>query len=66
MAMVLSALFGAVGWGLALWTDEEVYAGLARIVVGGLLWAVAVLAFVMVLGVSGAVLGVTVHRWRRG
>ena len=64
MAMVLPALFGAFGWGLALWTDEEVYAGLAGMVVGGLLWAAAILAPGMVLGVIGAVLGVTVHRWR--
>ena len=65
MAMVLPALLGAVGLGLALWTDEEVYAGWIGMVVGALLWAGAILALGMVLGVIGALLSVTVHRLRR-
>lgn len=57
MAMVLPALLGAIGWGLALWTDAEVYGGWAGMVVGALLWVGAILALGMVLGAIGAFAG---------
>jgi hypothetical protein len=65
MAMVLPALLGTIGLGLATWTDEEVYAGWIWMVVGALLWAGASLALGVVLGVIGALLSVSVHRLRR-
>jgi hypothetical protein len=64
MAMVLPALLGIIGLGLAMWTDKEVFAGWIGMMVGALLWAGAILALGIILGMIGALLSVSVHRWR--